>query len=158
MIRSEAEYQEALRRLEQDRQVAAAQRDALAASGLSPAEVDHAMEPLRSFQAQLEEEVAWYEAIRRRNFPAIRRLTQIGRLLIALRIANGLTQRELAERLGVSEAVVSRDERNEYHGITVERAQRILDALNATVVTQVEEVAPAPPPAPPAPTRELAIA
>ena len=155
MIRSEAEYQEALRRLEQDRQVAAAQRDALAARRLSPDEVGQAMEPLRSFQAQLEEEVAWYENVRRRNFPAVRRLTHIGRLLIALRIANGLNQRELAERLGVSEAVVSRDERNEYHGITVERAQRILDALNATVVTHVEESV-APPP--PASTRELAIA
>jgi DNA-directed RNA polymerase specialized sigma subunit len=155
MIRSEAEYQEALRRLEQDRKVAAAQRDALVASGLSSAEVEHAMEPLRSFQAQLKEEVAWYEEVRRRNFPAIRRLTQIGRLLIALRLANGLTQRALAERLGVSEAVVSRDERNEYNGITVERAQRILDALGASVVTQVEEVTPSPPPAP---TRELAVA
>jgi len=158
MIRSEAEYQEALRRLEQDRAVAAAQRDALASSGLTAAEVEHAMEPLRSFQAQLEEEVAWYEEVRRRNFPAIRRLTQIGRLIIALRIANGLTQRELAARLGVSEAVVSRDERNEYHGITVERAQRILDALGASVVTHVEEDGPAQPPALLTPTRELAIA
>lgn len=157
MIRSEAEYQEALRRLAQDGTVAAAQRDALVAGGLTPEEVERAMAPLRSFQAQLEEEVAWYEAVRRRNFPAIRRLTQIGRLLIALRIANGLTQRELADRLGVSEAVVSRDERNEYHGITVERAQRILDALHASVVTQVEEVPPSSP-APPPPTRELAVA
>ena len=113
------------------------------------------MEPLRSFQAQLEEEMAWYEDARRRNFPAIRRLTQIGRLIIALRIADGLTQRELAERLGVSEAVVSRDERNEYYGVTVERAQRILDALNATVVSQVEEAA-APDSAPPA--RDLVVA
>jgi len=157
MIRSEAEYQEALRRLEQDRTVATAQRDALVATGLTGEEVERAMEPLRSFQAQLEEEVGWYEDVRRRNFPAIRRLTQIGRLLIALRIANGLTQRELAERLGVSEAVVSRDERNEYHGITVERAQRILDAMGASVVTQVEEVAPSPA-EPPTPTRELAVA
>ncbi len=155
MIRSEAEYQEALRRLEQDRTFAAAQRAALAASGLTPAAVKRAMEPLRSFQAQLEEEVAWYEDVRRRNFPAIRRLMQIGQLIIALRIANGLTQRELAGRLGVSEAVVSRDERNEYHGVTVERAQRILDALNATVVTQVEEAAA---PAPPPPARDLAVA
>jgi DNA-directed RNA polymerase specialized sigma subunit len=152
MIRSEAEYQEALRRLAQDRQLAAAQRDALVAGGLSPEEVEHAMEPLRSFQAQLEEEVAWYEDVRRRNFPAIHRLTQIGRLLIALRLANGLTQRELADRLGVSEAVVSRDERNEYHGITVERAQRILDALHAAVITQVEEAVSPPP------SRELVVA
>jgi hypothetical protein len=41
----------------------------------------------------------------------------------------------------VSESLVSRDERNEYHGITVERAQRILDALNETVTAQVEEPA-----------------
>ena len=47
------------------------------------------------------------------------------------RIANGLSQRELADRLadrlGVSEPQVSCDECNEYHGITIERAQRILD-------------------------------
>jgi transcriptional regulator with XRE-family HTH domain len=63
----------------------------------------------------------------------------------------------LAGRLGISEAVVSRDERNEYHGITVDRAQRVLDALNASVVTQVEEVEP-PSPTPPTLTRELAVA
>ena len=152
MIRNEAEYQEALRRLEEDRRVATAQREALAGTGLMPDEVERAMEPLLSFQAQLHEEISWYEDVRRRNFPAIRRLTQMGRLLIALRIANGISQRELAERLSVSEPVVSRDERNEYHGITMERAQRVLDALNATVVTRVEE-SPAP-----EPDRELAAA
>ena len=57
----------------------------------------------------------------------------------AARIANGLTQKELAKRLGVSAAQVSKDERNEYHGITVERAQRILDALNETITMTVEE-------------------
>lgn len=141
MIRSESEYQEALRRLEQDREVAARQREALTKEGFAPEEVEHGMEPLLSFQAQLAEEVEWYENVRRRNFAPLRRLTAIGRMLIGLRIANGLTQRELAERLGVSEAVVSRDERNEYHGITVERAQRVLDALNETILTRVEEPA-----------------
>src|SRR5262249_32629411 len=104
-------------------------------------EVQRAMEPLLSFHAQLAEEVDWYERVRRRDFPTMSRLTQIGRLLIALRIANGLTQRELADRLGVSESIISRDERNEYHGVTVERAQRILDALNETLTAQVQEPA-----------------
>jgi DNA-directed RNA polymerase specialized sigma subunit len=139
MIRNETEYQEALRRLTQDRDVAAQQCAALEAEGLTPEEVGRAMEPLQSFHAQLAEEVDWYERVRRRDFPAISRLTQIGRLLIALRIANGLTQRELAERLGVSESIISRDERNEYHGLTIERAQRILDALNEMLTTRVEE-------------------
>ncbi|MDO8436287.1 MAG: helix-turn-helix transcriptional regulator [bacterium] len=97
------------------------------------------MEPLLSFQAQLAEEIDWYEGVRRREFPVIRRLPLAGRLLIALRIASGITQRSLAARLEVSEAVVSRDEHNEYHGITLDRAQRILDALRASVTLRVED-------------------
>jgi hypothetical protein len=34
--------------------------------------------------------------------------------------------------------MVSRDERNEYHGVTVERAKRVLEALGARLVTRVE--------------------
>jgi len=139
MIRNEHEYQEALRRRAQDRHVFAAQKKAFVNAGFGPDEVARGLEPLLSFQAQLDEEIAWYENVRRRNFPAIHRLTDIGQLLIAIRIAHGLTQRELADRLGVSEAVVSRDERNEYHGITVERAQRIFDALQESIVTTVDE-------------------
>ncbi|MBI3968337.1 MAG: helix-turn-helix domain-containing protein [Chloroflexi bacterium] len=136
MIRTEAEFQEALRRRDQDRQLAELQRQELVKRGLTPEAVDRAMEPLLSFQAQLEEEIEWYENARAGNALTINRLTQIGRLLIALRIASGITQRELAKRLGVTEAVVSRDERNEYHGISIERVQRIVDALQASVTTQ----------------------
>jgi hypothetical protein len=39
----------------------------------------------------------------------------------------------------VSEAQVSRDERNEHHGITVDRAQRVLDAMNETLTSRVED-------------------
>ena len=42
-----------------------------------------------------------------------------GHLLISLRIAKGISQRELAKRLNVHESQVSRDERNEYFGITL---------------------------------------
>ena len=107
--------------------------------GLSEEEVRRAMEPVLSFRAQLEEEVEWFERVRRRDFGVTRDLSAVGTLLIALRIANGLSQRELAEKLGVSEAQVSRDERNEYHGITVDRAQRVLDAMNETLTSHVED-------------------
>jgi hypothetical protein len=39
----------------------------------------------------------------------------------------------------VDEAQVSRDERNEYYGVTVERAQWVLDALGAQILTWVVE-------------------
>ena len=58
--------------------------------------------------------------MRRREFPVITRLTSVSRLLIVLRITQGLTQRELVERLGMSESLVARDERNGYHDATVE--------------------------------------
>ena len=139
MIRSEKEYREAVERLRQDEEVLALQKEKLEGLGLSEEEVRRALEPMLSFRAQLEEEVEWYERVLRRDFAIIRDLSTVGALLIALRIANGLSQRELAEKLGVSEAQVSRDERNEYHAITVDRAQRILDAMNETLTSRVED-------------------
>jgi len=105
--------------------------------GLSKEEVNRALEPMFSFRAQLEEEVEWYERVRRRDFGVIRDLSAVGTLLIAMRIAIGLKQWELADKVGVSEAQVSRDERNEHHGITVDRARRVLDAMNETLTSRV---------------------
>jgi DNA-binding XRE family transcriptional regulator len=101
--------------------------------GLKPDEVKRAMDPLRSFNLQLVEEVEAYERLKRGDLGELDNLHGLGRTLVALRIALGLTQRELAERLDVNESQVSRDERNEYQGITVDRASRILDALGVTL-------------------------
>jgi transcriptional regulator with XRE-family HTH domain len=51
-----------------------------------------------------------------------------------MRIANDPSQRELADKVGVSEAQVSRDE---HRGNTVDRAQRVLDAMNDTLTSRV---------------------
>ncbi len=138
MIRTEREYTEALKTIREGQQFAEQQRAALVALGRTPEEVERAIEPLLAFQGQIHDEVAWYERARRGEFDQVP-VSQIGRLLIGLRIARGLTQRELAERLGVTEPVVSRDERNEYRGITIERVQRVLDALNQTISAKVDE-------------------
>lgn len=139
MIRNQKEYNEALRRIREDEEFIAEQRKALEGMALGPEQVERAMQPALSFHAQLVEEVGWYDRVRRRDFDTIKSLTAMGRLLIAVRIANNVTQRELAERLGVSEAQVSRDERNEYHGITIERAQRILDVLQERISMTIDE-------------------
>ena len=98
------------------------------------------MDPMMSFHQQLKEEIESYERLRRGEFEELRNFHGVGQLLVALRIAQGISQRELADRLGVHEFQVSRDERNEYHGVTVERAQRVLDALGAEVRSMVEKV------------------
>jgi ribosome-binding protein aMBF1 (putative translation factor) len=140
MIRSETEYQEAVRRLGEERKRMKDQEGKLAELDLSKAEIKRAMDPVRSFHEQLKEEVASYERLKRGEFDEIRNFEGLGRLLIALRIAQGMSQRELAERLGVHESLVSRDERNEYHGVTLERANRVLEALGAEVRTTVESM------------------
>jgi ribosome-binding protein aMBF1 (putative translation factor) len=91
------------------------------------------MDPLRSFHLQLEEEIQSYERLRRGELDALVNLHGLGRTLIALRVARGLSQRQLAERLQVHESQVSRDERNEYHGVTLERATRVLDAMEVSL-------------------------
>jgi len=138
MIHSEKEYKEAVERIGQEKQRLARQKAELKAMGLAPAEIKRAMDPMLSFHQQLAEEVEGYERLKRGEFEEIGNLRGLGQLLVSLRIARGLTQRQLAEKLGVHETQVSRDERNEYHGITLERAARILDALGAEVRSRVE--------------------
>ena len=138
MIRSETEYQEAVKRLTDEEARLKAQRGELKKLDLSQAEIKRAMDPLQSFHEQLKEEVGSYERLRRGEFEEVTNFEGMGRLLIALRISQGLSQRELAERLGVHESTVSRDERNEYHGITLERTAKVLAALGVTLSTSVQ--------------------
>jgi DNA-binding Xre family transcriptional regulator len=139
MIRSEQGYQKALERVEQDRSVLKQQRQQLHDLGLEGEELARALQPMESFHAQLREEVEMYERMKRGDLGALTTLTGIGRWLIGIRIAKGLTQQELADRLGVAASQVSRDETNEYHGISVERAQRILEALGVQFEARLTE-------------------
>ena len=126
--------------------------------GFAHDEVKRAIDPLRSFQDQLGEEVEIYERLKRGDIDEMLNLHGLGHGLVALRIALGLTQRELASRLAVHESQVSRDERNEYHNITVDRASRILNPLGVRMRSLFEQPL-APPPTPtPDPTRETQAA
>ena len=141
MIRNETEYQEASERLAQERQRLVEHKARLKTAGLSEDEIKRVIDPFESFHLQLKEEVESYEKLKRGEFDELDNLRGLGHLLISIRIAQGLSQRDLAKRLDVHESQVSRDERNEYFGITLERAIRLLDALNVKLRTQVEIVA-----------------
>jgi ribosome-binding protein aMBF1 (putative translation factor) len=141
MIRNETEYQEASERLAQERQRLVEHKARLKTAGLVEDEIKRVIDPFESFHLQLKEEVESYEKLKRGEFDELDNLRGLGHLLISIRIAQGLSQRDLAKRLNVHESQVSRDERNEYFGITLERAIRLLDALNVKLRTQVEIVA-----------------
>jgi ribosome-binding protein aMBF1 (putative translation factor) len=138
MIRNETEYQEAVARLADEQKRLADHRLRLRGAGLGDDEIKRVVDPMESFHLQLKEEVESYERLKRREFDELVNLRGLGHLLISLRIAQGISQRDLAERLGVHESQVSRDERNEYFGVKVERAMKILDALNVRLRTRVE--------------------
>jgi ribosome-binding protein aMBF1 (putative translation factor) len=140
MIRNEIEYKEAVQRIADEQSRLKEQRAKLVEMDLSKEEIKRVLDPMRSFHEQLKEEVESYERLKRGEFDELRNFDGVGRLLIALRIARGLSQRELAERLEVHESQVSRDERNEYHGVTVERANKILEALGAEIQSRVESI------------------
>ncbi len=142
MIRHETEYQEASNRLAEERNRLASLRLKLKETGLNDEEIQRVIDPMESFHLQLREEVESYERLKRGEFEELDNLRGFGPLLISLRIAQGISQRELANRLGVHESQVSRDERNEYFGITLERAVKILAALDARLRTKVELTPP----------------
>jgi ribosome-binding protein aMBF1 (putative translation factor) len=142
MIRNETEYQEASARLAEERNRLSDHRVRLKEAGLAEEEIKRVIDPMESFHLQLKEEVESYERLKRGEFEELENLRGFGHLLISLRIAQGMSQRELAKRLSVHESQVSRDERNEYFGITLERAVKILDALNVRLHTKVEITPP----------------
>ena len=136
-VKTPHEYERTQQLLEQGRVFGERQRASLQAAGLSPEHVELAMAPLLSMQGQMQGELDWYDNARKGTIRPLPTLARIGLSLIALRLAKGLTQRQLAERLGVNEAQVSKDEKNEYHGIGVDRAQRIIDAMGGSITVAV---------------------
>jgi ribosome-binding protein aMBF1 (putative translation factor) len=138
MIRNETEYQEASARLADERKRLTDHRERLKEAGLTDDEIKRAVDPMESFHLQLKEEVESYERLKRGEFEELENFRGFGTLLISLRIAKGMSQRDLSKRLNVHESQVSRDERNEYFGITLERAMKILDALDVRLHTKVE--------------------
>lgn len=137
MIRNEQEYHIAVNRVLEEGKRFEDHRSRLKASGLMPEEIKRIMDPMVCFHEQLREEIQYYERLKRCDFETLENLEGIGKLLVGLRIAIGMSQRDLAKRLEVHETQVSRDERNEYHGITIDRVVRVLKALGVQLQTKV---------------------
>ncbi|MCM2351845.1 MAG: helix-turn-helix domain-containing protein [Bacteriovoracaceae bacterium] len=140
MIKTEQEYTEAKKRLEQEFKELEAHQMKMKKAGLTKDQIQLAIDPLASFAFQLKEEVEEYEKIKRGEFGALENLEGLGRMLVAVRISKGIKQKDLAEKLGVKETQVSRDERNEYHGASIEKIQKVLNALGVTLKSEVDGV------------------
>jgi len=144
MITNERQFRIANAQLKRFEEALAAQ----AATGPSPdvhPRIHQAMmEATASERDELRAQLERYDDLRSGRV-AQRTLSSIRELPIALieaRIAARLTQRELAERLGVPEQQVQRWEANNYAGVGIDRLQEIADALALKVLETVTYAVP----------------
>lgn len=138
MIKSESAYQKALEKLKEDKAFIAREKKRFEELGLNQEQINMAIQPLISFHEQLKAEVEYYERIKRGSFNPVYKFTDIGKSLIAYRIYIGMSQAELAAKLGVSESQISRDERNEYYGVTTDKIERVMVAMGMKTVINIE--------------------
>jgi ribosome-binding protein aMBF1 (putative translation factor) len=96
-------------------------------------------EGMESQLADLREELAEYDALRAGQVHELelRSLTELPDALIRARIAAGLSQKELARRLGMKEQQVQRYEATRYAGATLARVQAVADALGVQIHERV---------------------
>jgi HTH-type transcriptional regulator/antitoxin HigA len=80
---------------------------------------------------QLEDELREYDQMKSGDLtlPHFERLDQIAPSIVKIRIAKGVSQTELAGRLGLSKQVISRYEESDYQTVGIVRLQEILDAI-----------------------------
>ncbi len=102
---------------------------------LRKAERDAMLSQLESLKA----EIAEYEALRsgrRRSF-STESFDELPQVLIKARIASGLTQKQLAERLGLKEQQVQRYEATAYAHASLKRVNEVIHALGLKVRDEV---------------------
>jgi len=104
---------------------------------------------MESQLADLRGELAEYDALRAGHVRVLE-LGSLGQLpdaLIQARIAAGLSQKELAARLGLREQQIQRYEARRYAGASLDRIQAVADALGIQIHERVILPTPSPIPA-----------
>ncbi len=67
----------------------------------------------------------------RREYDALEGEFTLAKEIIALRIKNRLTQKQLAQQIGTSQPAIARIESGSYHNVSLSFIRRLADALGA---------------------------
>lgn len=138
MIKNEREYKIAKStavRFERELNARATAEVRAAEAAIHPRLLEAEREALQSQLDELKSDIAAYEALRSGYARAleVESLADLPKALIQGRIALGLTQRELAERLGTSEQQIQRYEATDYSGANLGRIVSVANALNLRI-------------------------
>jgi ribosome-binding protein aMBF1 (putative translation factor) len=92
-------------------------------------------EALTSQLADLENELHEYESLKAGKFrlDSLKVVADLPSVLIKARIAQGLSQKELAERIGLKEQQIQRYEATDYASANLARIQEVASAFNVDV-------------------------
>ena len=140
MIKNERQYRITKAQAQKFAQaLAEMQANPAASNHLHPLLQKAEQEALRSQWESLQSELQDYEALlagRQQSFQ-LDSFDELPRTLIKARIASGLSQRELAVRLGLKEQQIQRYEATEYASASLARVSAIIQALNINIREEV---------------------
>ncbi len=88
---------------------------------------------VRSIISELDDDIAEFDHARGTAEIYFDDIGRLGQTAIRVRLARGLTQAQLAERLGVAEQVIQRFEAHDYDRTSLDRIGEVFDALGFVV-------------------------
>ena len=136
MIKNERQYR--ITRAQADRfseALRSFETEAVHQSALHPRLLSVQKEALQSQLSDLRAEIREYETLKAGNFALeqLKGISELPTLLIKARIASGLSQRALAERLGLKEQQIQRYEATDYASASFTRIGEVVSALGVQV-------------------------
>lgn len=137
MITNERQYR--ITRVEAERFASALARSDDENAGLHPILRQATRDSLASQLQDLRQELAEYDTLRNGQIEVLEldSLAELPEALIRARIAGGLTQKELATRLGLKEQQVQRYEATRYASASLTRIQAVAEALGIRIEERI---------------------
>lgn len=133
MIKNERQYRITRARADEIRNTIGELQRAPLPEGLQPEMRELQLDALRGTLGDLEAELAEYDSLHDATLIEATGIEQLPTALIRARIACGLTQRQLAERIGLQEQAIQRYESTDDAGVSFARLVEIAAALDLSV-------------------------
>lgn len=132
MIRTKKEYDYSLQQYENNKRLIDQSKEELLAQGLNSEQVDRALQGIWAKNEELKLDIQWYESALKGDFSECP-FHELGKLAIAIRIYKKLTQKDLAEKIGMTPGNFCRLEANQYYSANKQTIDKVFDALGYNV-------------------------
>lgn len=145
MIKNERQYRITKNQAERFSQTLASLRQRYGVTkGVPPLIAKAREDAVRSQLADLEEQLREYESLKAGNFEIedLNVVAELPATLIKARISQGLSQRDLAERLSLKEQQIQRYEATDYASASLTRIKQVVSALGVEANTSAPTMGP----------------